>query len=135
MSKDTTTPEDQKDTNQNAAQEGAQDTQPQESQQVSGLKLLIIKGKEQGYLTYTEVNDHLPDSIVDPEQIEEIVTMIGDMGIKVFEKAPDEDSLILTEEAVDTDDEAAAEKNLAKVKKYSKNAFVINVTLYMGCMH
>jgi len=106
MSKDTTTPEDQKDTNQNAAQEGAQDTQPQESQQVSGLKLLIIKGKEQGYLTYTEVNDHLPDSIVDPEQIEEIVTMIGDMGIKVYEKAPDEDSLVLAEETTETDDEA-----------------------------
>jgi len=75
----------------------------------SSLKLLITKGKEQGYLTYAEVNDHLPDSIVDPEQIEEIVTMIGDMGIKVFEKAPDEDSLILTEEATDTDDEAAEE--------------------------
>jgi len=106
MSKDTTTPEDQKDTNQNTAQEGAQDAQPQESQQVSGLKLLIIKGKEQGYLTYTEVNDHLPDSIVDPEQIEEIVTMIGDMGIKVYEKAPDEDSLVLAEETTETDDEA-----------------------------
>ncbi len=81
----------------------------QESTQASSLKTLITKGKEQGYLTYAEVNDHLPDTIVDPEQIEEIVTMIGDMGIKVFEKAPDEDSLILTEEAVDTDDEAAAE--------------------------
>ena len=78
----------------------------QDNKQVSGLKLLIIKGKEQGYLTYTEVNDHLPDSIVDPEQIEEIVTMIGDMGIKVYEKAPDEDSLVLTEETTETDDEA-----------------------------
>ncbi len=81
----------------------------QENTPASSLKTLITKGKEQGYLTYAEVNDHLPDTIVDPEQIEEIVTMIGDMGIKVFEKAPDEDSLILTEEAVDTDDEAAAE--------------------------
>jgi len=105
MSKDKK-PEDQKDTGHNVAQEGAQDEQPQESQQVSGLKLLIIKGKEQGYLTYTEVNDHLPDSIVDPEQIEEIVTMIGDMGIKVYEKAPDEDSLVLAEETTETDDEA-----------------------------
>jgi RNA polymerase primary sigma factor len=77
-----------------------------ENQQVSSLKTLILKGKEQGYLTYTEVNDHLPDSIVDPEQIEEIVTMIGDMGITVYEKAPDEDSLALTEETTDTDDEA-----------------------------
>jgi len=77
-----------------------------ENQQVSSLKTLILKGKEQGYLTYTEVNDHLPDSIVDPEQIEEIVTMIGDMGITVYEKAPDQDSLALTEETTDTDDEA-----------------------------
>ncbi len=78
----------------------------QENQQASGLKLLILKGKEQGFLTYTEVNDHLPDTIVDPEQIEEIVTMIGDMGIKVYEKAPDEDSLVLAEETTEADDEA-----------------------------
>jgi len=101
MSKDTI-PEDPKNTD----QEASQGEQSQESQQVSGLKLLIVKGKEQGYLTYTEVNDHLPDSIVDPEQIEEIVTMIGDMGIKVYEKAPDEDSLVLAEETTETDDEA-----------------------------
>ena len=82
------------------------ETPTTESQDVTGLKALIIKGKEQGYLTYTEVNDHLPDTIVDPEQIEEIVTMIGDMGIKVYEKAPDEDSLVLTEETTETDDEA-----------------------------
>ncbi|WP_299876981.1 RNA polymerase sigma factor RpoD [uncultured Cocleimonas sp.] len=79
------------------------------AQSQSGLKMLILKGKEQGYLTYAEVNDHLPDSIVDPEQIEEIVTTIGDMGIKVYEKAPDEDSLVLTEEATDADDDAAEE--------------------------
>jgi len=75
----------------------------------SGLKVLILKGKEQGYLTYAEVNDHLPDSIVDPEQIEEIVTTIGDMGIKVYEKAPDEDSLVLAEETTEADDDAAEE--------------------------
>ncbi len=79
------------------------------AQSQSGLKMLILKGKEQGYLTYAEVNDHLPDSIVDPEQIEEIVTTIGDMGIKVYEKAPDEDSLVLTEEATEADDDAAEE--------------------------
>jgi len=79
------------------------------SQSQSGLKILILKGKEQGYLTYAEVNDHLPDSIVDPEQIEEIVTTIGDMGIKVYEKAPDEDSLVLTEETTEADDDAAEE--------------------------
>ncbi|MEE9328166.1 MAG: RNA polymerase sigma factor RpoD [Cocleimonas sp.] len=81
----------------------------QENVEATGLKALILKGKEQGYLTYAEVNDHLPDSIVDPEQIEEIVTTIGDMGIKVYEKAPDEDTLVLAEETTDTDDEAAEE--------------------------
>ena len=55
----------------------------------SQLKLLIARGKEQGYLTYAEVNDHLPSEIVDPEQIEDIVNMINDMGIPVYEKAPD----------------------------------------------
>ena len=55
----------------------------------SQLKLLIARGKEQGYLTYAEVNDHLPDEIVDPEQIEDIVNMINDMGIPVYEKAPE----------------------------------------------
>ncbi len=88
------------------AVEGEASAESPENQQVSSLKILILKGKEQGYLTYTEVNDHLPDSIVDPEQIEESVTMIGDMGITVYEKAPDQDSLALTEETTDTDDEA-----------------------------
>ena len=77
-------------------------------QQESQIKLLIAKGKEQGYLTYREVNDHLPDEIVDPEQIEDIVNMINDMGIPVHEVAPDADSLILSDNAV-TDDEAAEE--------------------------
>ena len=88
-----------------------------EQKQQSSLKILIAKGKEQGYLTYAEVNDHLPDTIVDPEQIEEIVTMINDMGIKVFEKAPEEDSLILSDESVgDTDDDAAEEAAAALTK-------------------
>jgi RNA polymerase primary sigma factor len=51
----------------------------------SQLKLLIARGKEQGYLTYAEVNDHLPSEIVDPEQIEDIVNMINDMGIPGLE--------------------------------------------------
>src|ERR1700674_5601858 len=63
----------------------------------SQLELLIARGKEQGYLTYAEVNDHLPSEIVDPEQIEDIVNMINDMGIPVYEKAPDADSLLLTD--------------------------------------
>ena len=77
-------------------------------QQESQIKLLIARGKEQGYLTYREVNDHLPDEIVDPEQIEDIVNMINDMGIPVHEVAPDADSLILSDNAV-TDDDAAEE--------------------------
>jgi hypothetical protein len=56
-------------------------TPPQDQQ--SELKLLIVKGKEQGFLTYAEVNDILPDDIVDPEQIEDIISMINDMGIEV----------------------------------------------------
>ncbi|MBI5462766.1 MAG: RNA polymerase sigma factor RpoD, partial [Gammaproteobacteria bacterium] len=58
-------------------------------EQQSQLKLLIAKGKEQGFLTYAEVNDHLPDEIVDPEQIEDIINMINDMGISVHEETPD----------------------------------------------
>ncbi|HEY9149351.1 MAG TPA: RNA polymerase sigma factor RpoD, partial [Gammaproteobacteria bacterium] len=77
--------------------------------QQSQLKLLIAKGKEQGYLTYAEVNDHLPDDIVDPEQIEDIITMINDMGIEVHEIAPDADTLLLTGTTVTTDDDAAEE--------------------------
>ena len=78
------------------------------SKQAQQLKELIARGKEQGYLTYTEVNDHLPNDIVDPEQIEEIVNMINDMGIAVHEKAPDAESLVLSETAVSNDDEDAA---------------------------
>jgi RNA polymerase primary sigma factor len=74
----------------------------------SQLKLLIARGKEQGFLTYAEVNDHLPSEIVDPEQIEDIVNMINDMGITVYEKAPDAESLLLSEPVV-ADEEAAEE--------------------------
>jgi len=74
----------------------------------SQLKLLIARGKEQGFLTYAEVNDHLPSEIVDPEQIEDIVNMINDMGITVYEKAPDAESMLLAEPVV-ADEEAAEE--------------------------
>ena len=80
-----------------------------EDERQSQLKLLISKGKEQGYLTYGEVNDHLPSDIVDPEQIEDIVNMINDMGITVHEKAPDAESLLLSDNAVSSDDDAADE--------------------------
>ena len=76
-----------------------------------GLKALIAKGKEQSYLTYAEVNDHLPDTISDPDQVEDIIQMINDMGIKVFETAPDVDSLLLNDgdDESGTDELAAAE--------------------------
>jgi len=92
------------------------------SQQQSQLKQLIEKGREQGHwLTYAQVNDHLPDDIVDAEQIEDIINMINDMGIKVFEEAPeDADALILNDAAsTDSDDETAqqeAEAALAAVE-------------------
>tara|TARA_R110002096_G_scaffold105107_1_gene231403 strand:- start:32723 stop:34549 length:1827 start_codon:yes stop_codon:yes gene_type:complete len=72
------------------------------------LKVLIAKGKEQGFLTYGEVNDHLPDGIVEPEQIEDIVNMINDMGIKVYETPPDLDGQI-TDNTDVPDEDAAAE--------------------------
>jgi RNA polymerase primary sigma factor len=81
------------------------------AQQQSRLKELIAKGKEQGFLTYGEVNDHLPDDISDPEQIEDIIRMINDMGITVYETAPDADELLTTEE--NTADELAAEEAAA----------------------
>ncbi|MBT8139018.1 MAG: RNA polymerase sigma factor RpoD [Gammaproteobacteria bacterium] len=74
----------------------------------SRIKALIAKGKEQGYLTYAEVNDHLPEDISDPDQVEDIIQMINDMGIKVFETAPDADELLLVDDD-STDDIAAAE--------------------------
>ena len=77
-----------------------------QEQQQSQLKQLIAKGKEQGFLTYTEVNDHLPPGIVEPEQIEDIVRMINDMGIMVHETAPDMVDQTLSDNAV-SDDEAA----------------------------
>jgi RNA polymerase primary sigma factor len=76
-----------------------------ETTQQSRLKDLIAKGKEQNYLTYAEVNDHLPEDISDPEQVEEIIQMINDMGIQVFEEAPDAEALLLA-----TGDNAAVEE-------------------------
>ncbi len=78
------------------------------SQRQSRLKHLIAKGKEQGYITYAEVNDHLPEDISDPDQVEEIIQMINDMGIQVFENAPDADTLLMAG-SDSPDDIAAAE--------------------------
>ncbi|MDJ0832240.1 MAG: RNA polymerase sigma factor RpoD [Gammaproteobacteria bacterium] len=81
--------------------------------QKSSLKELIAKGKEQGFLTYTEVNDHLPDGIVEPEQIEDIIRMINDMGIKVHETAPTEDADDLLRDTENEPDEDAVEEAAA----------------------
>ena len=76
--------------------------------QQSELKRLIIKGKEQGFLTYREINDHLPEDMNDTDQIETVVNMINDMGIEVFDSAPDPDSLLL--KTANTDDEEVVEE-------------------------
>ena len=91
----------------------AGNTEMMDQDQQSQLKMLISKGKEQGFLTYAEVNDHLPDGIVDPEQIEDIIGMINDMGILVHEHAPDADSLLISDNAVTADDEDVAEEAAA----------------------
>lgn len=74
----------------------------------SRIKELINRGREQGYLTYDEVNDHLPDDISDPDQVEDIIQMINDMGIRVYETAPDADELLMND-SDNTDEIAAAE--------------------------
>jgi RNA polymerase primary sigma factor len=77
------------------------------------LKTLIVLGKERGFLTYAEINDHLPDDILDAEQIEGVISMIGDMGIQVYDEAPDADTLLMAETpatvpAEDVEEEAEA---------------------------
>ena len=80
-----------------------------DKKQQSSLKQLIARGKEQGYLTYAEVNDHLPDGIVEPEQIEDIIRMINDMGIKVHESAPTDSDDILADTENEPDEDAVEE--------------------------
>uniref|UniRef100_UPI0035662C33 RNA polymerase sigma factor RpoD n=2 Tax=Pasteurellales TaxID=135625 RepID=UPI0035662C33 len=82
----------------------------------SQLKLLIAQGKEQGYLTYAEVNDHLPEELVDADQIEDIIQMINDMGIQVLETAPDADDLLLNENITDEDAVEEATQVLSSVE-------------------
>ncbi|WP_367108820.1 RNA polymerase sigma factor RpoD [uncultured Psychrobacter sp.] len=81
------------------------------SKSTSQLATLIQMGKEQGYLTYAEVNDQLPDSITESDQIEDIIQMLTDVGIKIFESAPDADDILMNDDSSDDDmaaDEAAA---------------------------
>ncbi len=87
--------------------------QMQEEEQRSQLKLLIARGKEQGYLTFAQVNDHLPPGIVDAEQIEDIVRMLNEMHIPVLEVPPDGDALLLTEESTPATDEEEVEEAAA----------------------
>ncbi|MGE0080051.1 MAG: RNA polymerase sigma factor RpoD [Thiohalomonadaceae bacterium] len=87
----------------------ASNAEMMDQDQQSQLKMLIAKGKEQGYLTYAEVNDHLPNDLIDPEQIEDVIAMINDMGITVHEVAPDADTLLMAEVSVGPDDDAAEE--------------------------
>ncbi|NOQ15337.1 MAG: RNA polymerase sigma factor RpoD [Methyloprofundus sp.] len=86
-----------------------------QEQQQSQLKQLIAKGKAQGYLTYAEVNDHLPNDIVDPEQIEDIIGMINGLGIKVHESAPEDDDDLSNDEVTTDDDDAEEVAALASV--------------------
>ncbi|WP_301099055.1 RNA polymerase sigma factor RpoD [Otariodibacter sp.] len=87
-----------------------------EEEQQSQLELLIAQGREQGYLTLSEVHDHLPEELVDADQIEDIIQMINDMGIKVLEVAPDADDLMLSEDIPDEDIVEEAAKVLSTVE-------------------
>ena len=79
------------------------------------LKNLIVLGKERGYLTYAEINDHLPDDMLDAEQIENIISMINDMGIQVYDEAPDTESLLMSDATPNVPDEDAVEEAEAAV--------------------
>ncbi len=87
----------------------------------SQMKLLILKGKEQGYLTYAEINDHLPDDIVETEMVEDIIQMINDMGIQVYDEAPDEDAILLNDDTAKEDDETATEEAMAVLSAVDAN--------------
>ncbi len=88
----------------------------------TSLKSLIAKGREQSYLTYAEVNDHLPAQISDPDQVEDIIQMINDMGIKVYETAPDADSLILNDDSDSSTDEVSAAEAAAALAAVANEA-------------
>lgn len=100
-------------------QQETQTTMPSNSQ--SQMKLLILKGKEQGYLTYSEINDHLPDDIVETEMVEDIIQMINDMGIQVYDEAPEEDQMLLNDDAAKEDDDTATEEAMAVLSAVDAN--------------
>ena len=92
-----------------------------ETAQQSALRRLILKGKAQGYLTYREINDHLPENMHDTDQIEHVVNMINDMSVEIHDKAPDADSLIL--KTANPDDEEVAEEAEAEVTTAVESEF------------
>jgi RNA polymerase primary sigma factor len=94
-----------------AAQAGGSDVEARRTR----LKNLIVLGKERGFLTYAEVNDHLPDDMLDAEQIESVISMINDMGIQVYDEAPDAETLLMSDSAPAAPDEDAAEEAEAAV--------------------
>ena len=102
----------------------------QESKQ-SELKKLILKGKEQGFLTYREINDHLPEDMRDTDQIEAVVNMINDMGISVYDKPPDPDSLLLKEEPTsdDEDDDTDAALTTAVESEFGRTTDPVRMYL------
>ncbi len=92
------------------AQQQTELTQAEQEARRTRLKTLIMLGKERGYLTYAEVNDHLPDEMLDAEQIEGIISMINDMGIQVFDEAPDAEALLMNETTAQVADEDVVEE-------------------------
>ena len=86
----------------------------QETQRLQ-LKKLIIQGKEQGFLTYRDINDHLPEGVHDTDQIEAVINMINDMGIEVYDQAPDPDTLLLKTETAATEDEEEVDEKAEQV--------------------
>ena len=88
------------------------------SEHATSLPALIELGKEQGYLTYAEINDQMPDSVTDSDQVEDIIQTLTDVGIPIYETAPDEDDILLTTTNNDDDDIAAdkAAASLASVE-------------------
>ena len=84
----------------------------------SRLKSLIILGKERGYLTYAEINDHLPDDVQNSEQIDGIIGMINDMGIQVYEEAPDAEVLLMSDAPPPVTDEDAVEEAEAALPRW-----------------
>ena len=92
------------------AQQRTELTQAEQEARRTRLKTLILLGKERGYLTYAEVNDHLPDEMLDAEQIEGIISMINDMGIQVFDEAPDAEALLMNETTAQVADEDVVEE-------------------------